>query len=234
VAIGTPTDIGTGGTLSSAASVSFTSSAAVTAGNLVIVSVGYYGTQSVTISGGGLTWSSTDKTQVGVADANYHCGIWTAQAPSGVAISTVFTATFGASMSNPMIAGAQCSGLATSSVVDTTGGKNTTGTSTAWGSGNITTANANDLLWAACIIDGTQTSTPTAPSAEIHDFTNAGAGTHMVTGYVIKSATGTYAIDGVLSANNTLERVCAIVAYKDSGGGGGAVTPKQLAALGVG
>jgi hypothetical protein len=56
----------------------------------------------------------------------------------------------------------------------------------------------------------------------------------MATAYVIKSATGTYAIDGVLSANNTLERVCAIVAYKDSGGGGGAVTPKQLAALGVG
>jgi hypothetical protein len=219
VSIGTPTSIGQGGTASSGASVAFNTTAIVAAGNLIVVDVGYYGAAiTATMSGGGLTWTQ-DKNQQGAADTNYHQAKFSAPAPAGLASATTLTCTFSGSASNPMIAGTQCSGLASSSRVDTTSGQNTTGTSTAWAAGSVTTGNANDLIMGACAIDGTRTSTATTPSLEIHDFQNAGAATTLTTAYRIESATGTYSIAGTLSATLAPERVGSIVAYKAAAGG---------------
>lgn len=234
MAIGTPTTLGTGnGGGGFVASVTVTTTAAVTAGNLIIVAVGWYGaTVTATMSGGSLTWTQ-HKNQQGAADTNYHCAIFSAQAPAGLVITTVLTCSFSASCVNTMICAAQCSGLATSSVVDTTGGANTSATSTAWGTGNVTTSNANDLLFGACTIDALITDTATSPATELHDFQNAAANVSMTTVYRIVSATGTYSMAGTLSSSVSLERVAPIVAFSDGGGGGGA-TVKQLAQLGVG
>lgn len=234
MAIGTPTSLGSGGTVSSAGSVAFTSGAAIPSGALAIVLVGWYGsTITTTLSGGGLVWGTADKTQQGASDTNYKCAIYSAQAPAGAASASAFTGTFSAAASNPMIAGFYCTGLASSSQVDATGGQNTTGTSTAWSSGNITNVTADALIVAGCTVDGAQTSTAGGGSTELFDFANAGAGTRMTVVYRVVAAISTYALSGTLSANNSLERVAPVVAYKATGGGGG-VTVKQLAAMGAG
>jgi hypothetical protein len=105
-------------------------------------------------------------------------------------------------------------GLATASIVDNTGGQNTTGASAAWSAGSISNTQADCLIVAACAVDGLRTSSVVNPIFEIADFQNTGAGTMQTVVYQIVSAASTYTLSGTLDASNSLERVAAVVAYK--------------------
>jgi hypothetical protein len=229
MAIGTPVALGHGGTLSSAGSVALTTGATVPSGALIIASVQWYGS-TVTASISGYTQA---KVQAGTTDTNYRLGIYWFDAASGLASGSTITATYSVAASNPMISASYVTGLNNASPVDVTGGTSTTGAGTAWTSGNITTTNADDLLYTACGIDGLRTSTPGASDTEIQDFQNSGAATTQTAVYRIVAATGTYAETGTLSSSVSFERFAAIVAFKGTAGGGG-TTAKELAMVGVG
>jgi hypothetical protein len=225
MAIGTPVALGHGGTASSANSVSLTTGATVPSGALIIAAVQWYGsTFTASISGYTLA-----KTQAGTTDTNYRIAIFWFDAASGLAASSTITANYSpAAASNPMISACYVTGMNNASPVDVTGGTSTTGAGTGWSSGNVTTTNADDLLYTACGIDALRTSTPGGTDTEIQDFQNSGAATTQTAVYRIVAATGTYAETGTLSSSVSLERFAAIVAFKGTGGGG-IVVPSEIA-----
>lgn len=184
---------------SSSASTTLTTTSAAAASSRIIVFVAYADpTETCTgATGGGLTWV-VDK-QALAASQNGQV-IMSADAPAGLASSTVITPTFtgtGADFVNT-IAAASFTGLATGAA----GYIDTTSTAVAdfeevWATNNLVTTNADDLLVAISSSIGVAGSnTPTAPAVEIHDV--AGDGKN-ATEYRIVSATGTYTLGGTWS-----------------------------------
>lgn len=198
---------------SSSVSTTLTTSAAAAAGSRVIVFVAYADPVETCTgaTGGGLTWV-VDK-QVLTAAQN-GLVILSADAPSGLASSTVITPTFsgtGADFVNT-IAAASFTGLATgaSGYVDTTAVA-VDDFEEVWATNNFVTTNADDLL--VCIsssIGSAGSNTPTAPASEIHDV--AGDGKN-ATEYRIVSATGTYTLAGTWSIA-VAQQINIGVAYK--------------------
>jgi hypothetical protein len=174
-----------------------------------------------------------DKQQNGTLDSNRHVAIYSAQAPSGLAGSTNIQVTPSGTVNNKGMALAYTTGIATSSPVDGTASGGT-GTTTAWSTGSISTANADDLIWTAGHRDALVTNTASGGTTELDDFQNSTDSITLTDGYQIVAATGSYAGTGTWNTGTTAEWCAAAVAYKGAGGGGGVTVVKNLAALGVG
>jgi hypothetical protein len=235
MAIGTPTSIATptqdGST---SATHTITTNATAPSGSLVIAVISWGSSTARTVAmSGTLTWA-TDQSQAFNGAVQWGYAICSAQAPSGLASSTVLTATFSGTILGANIAVFYCTGLATSSPTDVSTGQGVNTASASWTTGTNTTTVADTLVIGGCIIDANTSSTATV-GTELADWLNTAHDWTTTTTYRILSATALTSLTGTWGVSGAADKTSAFVAYKiDAGGGGGAATPKQLAALGVG
>lgn len=213
MAIGTPVAIGTN---SGADVATLTTSGSAPVSSRVFICVGWVGASGVaktldSVSGGGLTWD-VDFQQPFSGLAEWGFGIASADAPAGLASSTVITPAYSGILTASMIAGTYCTGIATSLPVDVTDGQGQSA-ATNWDTTATTTTFSDTLVLGGCIHDGLTTNTATGGASELHDFQYAGEAWSMaveyqiLSGLVSASLTGTWAS----GANNNTS---AFVAYK--------------------
>lgn len=211
--IGTPTTIGTN-TLDAGA-VTLTTTAAVPSGALVVVCVGWGNTVARTlssISGGGLSWS-VDKQQAFSGALEWGFAVASAQAPAGLASSTVLSTTFSGAILGSLIAGSYTTGLQTSSVVDVSDGAG--GSSDPWDTTATTTTVADTLVIGGCFRNGNNTNTPSGGASELHDFVLVAEDWAQCTEYKILSAIGSASLTGTwTTAAGVPDWSAAFVAYK--------------------
>jgi hypothetical protein len=203
-------------------SIQFTTSQAVASGGFIVVVGGWFGDNSLTVSGvsgGSLSWS-VDKQPNG-GSLPYSVFIASAQAPSGLASSTTITASLSGSTGSALfIGGLSFTGIATSSPVDGTPTGPTEATTTAaWSTPSYAIA-AGSVIVAACLGEGTSANNaPTSPSLEGPENDQAGDTIALVAEYRIETSAGSYTVAGTWSAGVSTRNVA--VAYKAAAGGGG-------------
>ena len=205
-------NLGTKSENANSATMTLSTSGAVAANARVFLFVSWtHSTRTLlSVSGGGLTWT-VDRQQK-AAGNNSRVAIASAPAPSGLATSTVITATFSGPVVHGLIAAASFTGIATTTPVDVT--NSATATGTAW-SASATTTNANDLVLGFSTIDANATSTPAAPNTELHDFGNSAYYGWATSGYRIESTTGTKSVNGTWSTSSgATGGVTIVVAYR--------------------
>lgn len=196
--IGTPVDLGTGANGANAATVSVTTTGAVSAGQHVIVvaSCQNNGTGAPTCSGGGLTWQ---------LDADQALGnkvvIFSAYAPSGLASSTAITVTFAtAASANKLVGAMSVSGLAAANWFDASTTFSSGGVAqAAWDTGTTATrTSAQEISIGGAKSSVAVTSTTTAPATELQDTTGA-LTNGLTTAYQQSNLVGTSRIQGTFS-----------------------------------
>jgi len=213
-------DLGSTGTVASANSVALTTSAAAAAGSRVLVSCGWININPVitTVTGGGLTWV-VDK-ELKCADGTNNVAIISADAPAGLASSTVITVNWAFGAVYRMICADSFKGIVggASGYVDTSVSNDMVATTTNWTTGNVATTLAGDLIYAAMDADALNgTNTATAPSIETHDFhIPANSDTVLATEYRIESSASTYTVAGTLTVGSSSRLAVVGVAYKQS------------------
>ena len=198
-----------------AGAVTLTTSATVPSGALVNVFVGWGDSVARTlssVSGGSLTWT-IDK-QVPFSGAlEWGFAVVSAQAPAGLASSTVLSTTFSGTVTGSLIAGCYTTGLATSSPVDVSDGAG--GTSDPWDTTATTTTVADTLVIGGCFRNGGNTNTPSGGATELHDFQLAAEAWALCTEYKILSATASTSLTGTWTNNPGVpDWSSAFVAYK--------------------
>lgn len=226
-------NLGSNSVTAAANTIAFTTGSTVASGARIVVAAGWF-SNSITlssVSGGGLTWT-IDKQGRPTNPAFDSQGIASAPAPSGLASGTTITATLSGSADARTIGGLSLLGVDTSTPVDVTSGPTGVNpSSTAWSTASISIAAGSCIVAAAWGENTSAGSTPTSPSLEAFDVAN-GDGYEQTACYRIESSAGSYTVAGTWGSS-TQSGIIA-VAYKAAAGGGGGVTVKALAALGVG
>jgi hypothetical protein len=164
------TALGSNHSGASVTTIVLTTSAAVPAGDTIVVVTGGFNSpvRTMTITGGSLTWTN-DKA---AANGSDFIAVHHANAPSGLASGTALTCTYSAQATGPFIAGASFPSILSASPVDLSSSA-TPATGTAWAAASITTTVTDTVLGAAWG-DGTATSsTPTSPWSEALDVNDA-------------------------------------------------------------
>lgn len=202
-------------------SIAFTTGTAVASGGFIVVTITCLSVRTVTgISGGSLTWVKDKE-----GSNNSTISIWSAQAPAGLASGTTITATFSASSAGGnSICGTSYTGVATSSPVDTTNGPQAA-VGTAWATGSMTIAAGSVIVACASDFNTLQTSTPTAPSVEAHDF--GAGGFSQTTCYRIEAAGGSFTVAGTWAATTLNNGDIDAVAYKAAADAAGSAGPNR-------
>jgi hypothetical protein len=173
--------------------MTLTTNAAAAANTRIFLFVNWNHTSRAltSVSGGSLTWTVDQQVKDG---AKFHGAIASASAPAGLAAGTVITATFSGSVVHGLIAAASFGGIATTNPVDRIGSSIQRGVA-AW-TDTITTTNANDLVLGWSGLDTVTTSTPGAPSTEIHDFSNSAFDQSATSVYRIETTLGVKTVAG--------------------------------------
>jgi len=196
-------------------SVALTTSAAVAVGGRIFVGVGMDTsgadmTVSV-VSGGSLTWivegTLTDQTFGFGAGV----GLAYADAPAGLASSTVITATLvGGPAFDAVIAASSYLGISGVRDVERT---DVLAGGTAWATGSLTTSEGGEIvITAACGRFGVS-NTPTAPGIEDQDYDGTSRNSIIILQRRIEASAGSYALAGTFStAQDSFAAVTA--AYK--------------------
>lgn len=202
--------IGSNSTNGSTVTTVTTSSAAV-AGSKIWALVSWFNSNAVTmtVAGGGLSWSSLKQ----VNNGNDRYAIWCADAPAGLASSTAISVTQSSSGAGGLLADlASFTGLPTGTVADAT--NQATGTGASWSSGS-----ASNLAAGALAIGGagnetatTTSSTPTA-GTELLDRWETLAGQGIATGYIIAAAVAAQVITGSWVGAASTANTGAIVVF---------------------
>lgn len=225
MALAFDTLLGTNTAPTSATTITLTTTAAAAAGSKIFVDcANFSASQALTaFSGGGLTWNI----DLQATNGSQRYARVSADAPAGLAASTVLTATFGTGSADKSISAFSATGVATGITYDGTN-TSTAGAGATWSSGAITTANANDILVGGGTEDGsgTATATPDTNYIEANDFLNATSTECWESVYRIVGATGTYTAGGTFSPSGT-QSVGLIVAYKEAAGGA-TVLPRPI------
>ena len=215
-------DHGTNGLASASTTLTIPTTAAVAAGDyLVLTGTSSSGTatvQSIAVTTGtdpgNLSWTTYD--QVGNATGAF---IAFTRCPTGVNNAVTFTVTWsGVAFGTRRLGLTEWSGLAGASAEDTHQGAVSSSSATD-PTVNLTTANANDLVIAGVSIQTATTLTPNGTFIEIHDD-SGGSRTHG-TIYQIESATGTFAPGADAALNN--HWAISAIALKAAGTGSGVV-----------
>jgi hypothetical protein len=194
-------------------SITMNTSAAAAAGSRVYVFVNWNDPSRTltSVTGGGLTF--TIDNQAKSVNDDTHAAIASAPAPAGLPTNTVLTATFSGSVTHGLMAAGSFAGIAATSPLDGTGTSNQ-GAVAAW-SCNVTTTNPSDLVLAWSGIDANTTSTPTAPSTELHDFGDANYYQWATSDYRIESTAGPKTVAGTFASTSLATSTLAVcAAYK--------------------
>lgn len=219
-------NIGTAAVSTGLSSANLVTTAAVASGGLIVLLVGRFNSSggTLSVSGGSLTWVQGHT----VLSGSLRLSIFLAYAPAGLASVTTLTATNSAASNDFTMCAASYTGFPSTFTVAAFNG---VAAATAAFSSSSVAAAAGDALIGGAYGDGTlRTSTPTSPAVERVDFNSATTG-GSVTLIDKLSVAGTDTLDGTWSG--TLNHIGAAVAITPSAGGGG-VTVKNLASLGVG
>lgn len=230
MAVTTDVLLGTGNAGASAA-VSLVTTNTVAAGGRLVLLVGSFktaqGTYSVTTAAG-LTWAQ-DHT---VVSGQIRVAVFSAPAPSGLASGSTITITNtgGSATGDFIVGGESYLGIDTSAGY-VTGFNGAAAATAAWATGSITASSGDAIIGGAWVDAGAvSSSTPTSPAVERIDKNVAGQ-SETLTLVDKLSVAGSDALAGTWNAAGG--HVAIGVGYKAAAGGGG-VTVKQLAALGVG
>lgn len=221
-------------TAAGTSSQSFLTTAAGAANARVVVIASYFnnGGQSISaVSVGGVACVQDKKTTNGSDFLDVWSCHHTAATTIGSSVAFTFT---GSSGWGGFLAGAvSFTGILSTGALVTTASATSTGT--AWSSGSATNTGASDALY----VGGSGNEDPTAATTstatngtEIHDRYRTADQQGLVTGYQIVSSVAARAITGNWSNAASTANTGALAIYAGSGGGG--VTVKNLAALGVG
>ena len=175
MALGTPVTLGQTASATDANSYSHSTSASASSGSLVVLCAMWASAssaQTITVSGGSLTWTA-DKAQTGVKGSNnFGCSIWSAPAPSGLASSTSLTASMNptATTTNAMCLAALY--IPGGGSVETTAGVfNSTTMGSPWTQASLTSDEDMVMILAyGSDAAGTLTTAATGSSVELHDF----------------------------------------------------------------
>lgn len=209
-----------------------TSAAAIAAGDLIVVSVSCSNVGDLTNLKSVTDSAGNSYVSAGFAvDAGQNCltAVWYAAGCLALAQNSTVTVTLNSSLLAAgeawFIAVDDITGAATSSPLDQKTIQTISGSTSPWTTGNITTTNANDLLWVAFGDNQGETAAITqANSAPTSGWTiqtgiTAG-GNGLRTSYQVVSATGTYSGGGTdATVNNGMS--AGIFAWKAASGGGG-------------
>lgn len=165
-------------------------------------------------SGGGLTWVVDRPSYNG--GTSHHITLLSADAPSGLASSTVITPTVsgGPADFGPAICACSFTGLkgGASGYIDVSITDKVAFGVTTWTTNNYVTTNANDLLFVFDEGNGAASNAPDGNTTEIHDFV-ATAGPALGSGYRIVSSASTYTLGGTWNAS--ADNLSIGAAYKD-------------------
>ena len=235
-----------GGTGSGSASTTYTHdiTAAVPAGDLVVVAVAWTNASGVltpSCSGGSLTWTTDfllNDTEDGAGGTPSGIAFFSAPAPSGLSSATTITITFDASASwGCNIESAYLAGADTgASRVDgtPTGQFRATAGTGAWSSGSMTTSNADDGLIGVVWGDGANSASNTAGTnwTDLDEGYLAGNQWPFVMTFRAVSSAGSYDASGTLDDGEPVfGDGAAIIAYKAAGGGGSSLPSLVMAPM---
>lgn len=234
MAIGTPTSIGSAQDIVNDATISLTVSAAVAAGQKVIVcgqASGGPGTTATFADSKGNTYATDATSNVRANGQSY---IASAQITNALTTSDTITMTVSASQTAKIVAAVQVSGLLTTSAKDQSVVAN--GTVVGWSTGaSPATTQADELVIAACGNDSTATETSTAGAtySELFDISTSSAAELTVI-YKIVAGTGAQTGSGTWTNSGARGWNAALVTYKAAAGGGGGAVQQNLTLMGVG
>lgn len=202
--------------------VAMTTSAAAASATRIIATVTARTSASLPtvtgISGGSLTWVKDFEHTGG---NNVLQSIWSADAPAGLASSTTITATYSGTATAAGITAMSIAGIG-----GTLSGSPSAGTGfqgTAW-SNNMTTTDADVLLFVCTVGDGAAgaTGTATAPLVEVHDTWSSTYTFEIITAYQILTASGFVSVAGTFGTaltaswkNVTMGYALAVAAAAD-------------------
>lgn len=228
MAIAFDQQLGSNVTIASGTTQTLSTGNTVASGGTIFLLVGGMGNAASSVSGGSLTWV-IDKAGV---NGNLNVALVRASAPAGIASGTTITVTYAGATTSRAVSGFSFTGVDTSSPVDGTPASQT-GTTVAWTSGAVTTANATDVVIGLNMLDDFDdtTSTPTAGWTEVPatagDFNTVTNGDSFTAVYQIVASTGTYTPGGTWAIGGTAT-VGVAVAYKAGAGVTTIVSPLQL------
>lgn len=217
------TALGSAHNNTTSATITLTTTAAVPAGDTILVGCGGFkvGPPTATLSGGSLTWT-TDKAGNNGSDV---LALARANAPAGLASGTVLTLTWSLAVAGPFIAAASFPNIITASPVDQSSTANPA-TGTAWAAASITTT-VTDTVVGLSWADGTSSSSaPTAPWVEAFDATDTASLEEMTLVYQESVAAGSYAPAGAWGVSEGGKVVLA-VGYKVSAGAAAVLLPRR-------
>jgi|SRR3990167_4899606 len=235
--------IGVSAPTGAATTIALTTSGAVPAASRIVIAAGGWDSLARTItgvSGGGLTWVEDADAQHASGEV---VGVYSADAPSGLASGTVITVTFSASVDDRFVGGWYMQGAVTGSNPATYRGTvvngNSQGTGTGWTTGNMASIDAGALIFAATnnawATPATRTSAPVAPSVEIHDIMVSSEFGDYVSEYQTIASAGTYAVAGTLSASGDHKITVGIeyLAAAEAQAAGAQIYYKMLRGIGL-
>jgi hypothetical protein len=203
---------GTNGNDSVTTSLTVTTTSAVASGGFIVMAFSWFdpGAHNPTISfsGGGLSWT-VDKQGHLVGGFEDGVAIGSAQAPAGLASSTVLTVTLSASIASQsaIVGVSSFTGVKTTSPVDGTPLGLTSAATAAWSTGNYAIT-AGSLIFAMCAAEDVFTNTM---SAGTEAWEGTSSFVHSAGGYRIEPSAGSYPVSGTWSSAGT--NVNSAVAY---------------------
>jgi hypothetical protein len=207
--------------------IALTTGAAVASGGFIVLGVGGNLWPSdiniSSVSGGGLTWTVDHHFHIGTQDG---FAIISAQAPAGLASSTVVTISFSGGtgvVAYPICGGVSFTGVKTSSPVDGTPLSGGAGSGTSWSSGSYAIT-AGSVLVGGVYINSGDSHNATA-GTECWDRNNGG-GPSSAGIQRIESSAGSYNLAGSWTGSSGYG--FAAVAYLAAAGGGGGDTTIRL------
>lgn len=218
-----------------AASWVFTPSATLTIGNFAVLAFDNEDASAVAVpTDSGNTWTKLLDLPV---TSTVHFTAWGAPITSAISAANPITVTKAAAGNRPSAAGLiELSAIASSSYLDVTQTNSGTGTSCSTGT-TAATAQADSMAVAFWSNDSLLAySGQTNGFTEVIDFgsiAGGAGGIYVCMAYKALSATGTVECTATRAAGAGVAWAAGVAVLKGAGGGGG-VTVKQLAALGVG
>lgn len=180
------------------ANIQLTTTGAVAVSGFIVLCIGWFSTDvdPTSISGGSLTWALDKRSGINGATMS----IASAQAPAGLASSTVITVGLPVGAQVPTLGAMSFTGVKTSSPVDGTPVGPTGASTAAWATASYATAAGSVIVANAWNPNTASGSVPDANSIESFDSRNAGDGTSAIGEYRIVSSAGSYAVGGTWGA----------------------------------
>lgn len=185
-------------------------------GDLVVVALAYGKAatpSSLSVSDAGSNTWHLDRRDDKTTNNTPHTALFSSVLTTALSAGNTITITPSETINYPIAAAYKVSGIASSSPLDQTNGGQ--GVSSSPSSGNVTTTQADEILWGAICSGAGRALTPGSGWTEVTDTGNTTK--RLAVQYRIVSSTGTYVSDGTLAAS--ADWTDSIATYKGAASG---------------